>query len=658
MGIRAFFKDRFGQITAMLGIAVITALSTLFVVQQYQEVRNQSAVIQTRVFRDGLAVDRDLALLASVLERTRAADVLSQDDLEEFGEALDFLYVRTESLKVGSAVDPNTAIRVAAVIFELLAIIEEADRLFAADLIGDLEATVNLRNKIDTASTSLLELVDVQFVLQNDAIETQIETLETLTFTSIFLLWVFAVITSASIFLFQRQLRTQAQRRKAEDKANFLAFYDSLTSLPNRIRFSDAASQLIDDQCEPIVFLFDLDDFKLVNDIHGHAAGDAVLARAAHCIRLWAEKLDGTPARLGGDEFAAAIPGPMSSMRIASVCEDLLREVTKPFEFEATQLQPKMSIGVASSSSIEADKVVDLAVLQKAADVALYHAKEQGKNTYAFYDADLAELAARRREIEIGIDEALRDDGFTLAYQPQVDMKTGQIKGFEALCRWTRDGQFISPGEFIPVAEATGQVVEIDLWGLRKSVQQVADWIRNGMCPVTISANLSPLHFRSDAIVGHVGEALRKSGLPPHLLTLEITESILIADMATVTATLEKLRRLGVRIALDDFGTGYSSLAYLRKLDVDYIKIDQSFVRDLEESDETQVILDALVDIAKGLKKMLVVEGVETESQAKIIRDLGCDYGQGYLWGKPLPVEDAQAMVPRVEDVMAEIQAS
>ena len=225
-------------------------------------------------------------------------------------------------------------------------------------------------------------------------------------------------------------------------------------------------------------------------------------------------------------------------------------------------------------------------------------------------------------------------------------MKTGRLKGFEALARWVHNGASVSPGEFITVAESTGQVVDIDIWGLRRAIKQTAAWIRAGFAPITISANLSPLHFRNNTIVDVVAKALKSTGLPPHLVTLEITETVLIDDMSTVMATLDRLRALGVRIALDDFGTGYSSLAYLRKLDVDYIKIDQSYVRDLEDSSETEMILRALVDIAQGLKKLLVVEGIETEGQANLVRSLGVNYGQGYLFGKPVPLDEAQAMIP------------
>jgi len=503
-----------------------------------------------------------------------------------------------------------------------------------------------------------MDMFDRQYVLQSKALFAQITVVQKLTLSAIALLCLFGSVAAGVTFLWQRQLQIQSERKEAEDKANFLAFYDGLTGLPNRVQFKTFAEKLMAENEDPIVFLFDLDDFKSVNDLHGHSAGDAVLYHCANNIRDWAEELGGVPARLGGDEFAAILPGSMSSMKIASISERLLTMINTPFEFENILLAPKMSIGVAASWSLEVEGKLSLSSLQKAADVALYRAKEQGKNRYAFFDGDLAEMAARRQEIEIGINDALGGDEFTLAFQPQVDMTSGRVRGFEALARWTKDGAPISPGEFIPIAESTGQVVEIDLWGLRASTKEVASWINDGKQPVSISTNLSPLHFRSDEIVSQVSQALSDSGLPAHLLTLEITESVLIEDLNKVTVILEKLRNLGVRIALDDFGTGYSSLAYLRRLDVDYIKIDQSFVKDLEDSAETQLILDALVDIAKGLDKMLVVEGIETESQARIIRDLGCDMGQGYLWGRPMPTNEAAERVPLVSEMLSDVQTA
>ncbi len=655
---RIFSRERLAGLGVVLLAISATGICAGWVYGQYVEVRHQSADIQTRVFRDTVAIFRDLWHLEHVLDRVVEAGVATDEDLYEFGQRIDFLYVRTEELKTGAEPDIRTATRVDDVVAGLTSVINAGDTALVEGLSDPVEFFGRTRPQLTSVSRDAMDLFDRQYVQQSKAISAQISIIQKLTLSAIALLCLFGGFAAAVTFLLQRQLRIQAKRREAEEKANFLAFYDGLTGLPNRAKFKSFAEKLFIENDDPIVFLFDLDDFKLVNDLHGHSAGDAVLLHCANKIGDWAAEHGGTPARLGGDEFAAALPGPMSSMKIASICESLLAAVTETLDVDGTLLEPKMSIGVAASWSLETESQLNLSVLQKAADVALYRAKEQGKNTYAFFDGDLAEMAARRREIEVGINEALANDEFQLAFQPQVEMTTGRVKGFEALARWTKDGVPISPGEFIPVAEATGQVVDIDLWGLRQSTAKVADWIREGRLPVSISTNLSPLHFRSDDIVSHVRRALSDSGLPPHLLTLEITESVLIEDLSKVTVTLEKLRMLGVKIALDDFGTGYSSLAYLRRLDVDYIKIDQSFVRDLEQSSETQVILDALVDIAKGLNKILVVEGIETESQANIIRDLGCDIGQGYLWGRPAPPAEVVEQVPLVETIVVDLQSA
>lgn len=653
---RILSHESISRIAVVVIAMLATGICAGWVYGQYVDVRKQSADIQTRVFRDSVAIFRDLWHLEHVLVRVVEAGVATDEDVFEFSQRIDFLYVRTEELALRAQPDDRTSERVDDVVTGLTQIIDAGDEAILNNLDDPVAFFQRTRPKLTHVSRDVMDLFDRQYVQQSKAISAQISIIQKLTLSAIALLCLFGSFAAGVTFLLQRQLQIKAKRREAEEKANFLAFYDALTGLPNRVKFKSFAEKLFEENDDPVVFLFDLDDFKLVNDIHGHSAGDAVLLHCADKIRDWASKHGGVPARLGGDEFAAILPGPMSSMKIASICERLLVDTSNAFEFESVLLTPKMSIGVAASWSLEVEDELNLSVLQKAADIALYRAKEQGKNTYAFFDGELAELAARRREIEVGINLALENGEFALAFQPQVEMTTGRVRGFEALARWTKDGTAISPGEFIPVAEATGQVVEIDLWGLRQSTALVASWIREGRLPVSISTNLSPLHFRSDDIVIQVARALADSGLPPHLLTLEITESVLIEDLSKVTVILEKLRNLGVRIALDDFGTGYSSLAYLRRLDVDYIKIDQSFVRDLEQSAETQLILDALVDIAKGLNKLLVVEGIETESQAKIIQNLGCDLGQGYLWGRPMPTDEAVERVPMLSEMFDDPQ--
>lgn len=642
------------MIVAILGVATITVVGTLFIATKYYEIRNQAALIQTQIFRTSFAVLVDINRLQLLLENMQRTPENFPTLIEQAQDAYDFLYVRADEfsrllVEVGSSKVGGDADELVNVVN---ALIELGDSALGGDQQDFTKIYLPSAGLIEEANALLFRFVDSQYQRQVGAVHEQIATLKNLALSAIGLLLLFGTISGTSFVLFHRTVRAQEKRRLAEEKANYFAYFDSMTGLPNREHFRRSGLELMAENSEPMLLLFDLDDFKMVNDLYGHAAGDAILIHAAQSIRGVIEHYGGTAARLGGDEFAAIIPGPISSMRAAAICEQIISRIAQPVLHDGASIIPKSSIGVAFNRLLNGEATSSLSDLQKAADIALYRAKEQGKNAYAFYDSDLAEMAARRRDIEVGIAEALENDDFSLAFQPQVDMATGALKGFESLARWTKDGEVISPGEFISVAEATGQVVSIDLWGLRKSTLQAADWIRQGLLPVTISTNLSPVHFASKDIVEHVRSALQDSGLPPHFLVLEITESVLIEDMSSVMRILEDLRNLGVQIALDDFGTGYSSLAYLRKLDVDYIKIDQSFVRDLEDSGQTQVILDALVDIAKGLKKMLIVEGIETEDQANVIRSLGCDYGQGYLFGRPLPEVEARKMIPDVSDHM------
>lgn len=648
---------------AILLIATVTGLGTWFLYSKYSEVEDQSVTIQTRVFRDAMGVLRDIRRLGFVLEEARAAQTdasipVSDETIADVMDAFDFLYVRRDAMEKFASSDAEISANTKRIYALLDHIIATGD--LAMDEPNPDMRALYLAEKplMDATHGELFSFVDAQYRRQRLAVVGQVDTLKSMVVVAIGLLWVFAVICAVVVFLYQAELIEKRRRKLAENKATFLAYFDSLTGLSNRTGFHDACTKMMKKHPETVMMLFDIDDFKQTNDVYGHSAGDAVLAHIGKQIDRVIGEQGGVCARLGGDEFAAMLPGPMSSMRAASVSENVVRLISEPVLHENNQLLSKISIGIAFSNSIEFRDAPELSDIQRAADIALYRAKEQGKNTYAFFDKELAEIVARRHAIERGLDAALKTDGLHLVYQPQIDMKSGQIKGFEALARWIHDGKMVSPGEFIPVAESTGQVVDIDLWGLRKATHQLADWIKQGLMPVTISANLSPLHFRNDAIVGAVEAALRSSGLPPHLVTLEITESVLIDDLASVTVTLDRLRALGVRIALDDFGTGYSSLAYLRKLDVDFIKIDQSFVRDLETSSETEMILRAIVDIAQGLRKLLVVEGIETEGQSNLIRDLGCDYGQGYLFGRPLSVEDARAMIPELPGRTALVKAA
>lgn len=636
-------------LVAIVGFAIIGGA---LVYDRYSKVQRDIVSAEVSAFRNAFVVARDLQRFGDSLDAIINADVITDALLEEALDALDFLYVRNDGFKRNSDRLVSGAANPAPLIEAIDSLVTVTDTALSAPL-KDIPALLGLMSvPISEVNRQLLIYVDDQYFRQSQAIRTQGETLEQISILALGIFAGMSFVAIGAVLMYRRALLAQARRVEAEKKARFLAYFDPMTGLPNRSRFRDVSEAVFRNHDDPLVLLLDLDGFKGINDTYGHATGDAALIRAANCISAVVTRYGGTAARLGGDEFAAILPGPVSSMKAAAICEEILSDCAEPFEAENARLSIGLSIGIAFAHSVDAAATDLISSTQKAADTALYRAKENGKRTYAFYDADLAELVERRRSIEVGIDEGLRNGDFWLAFQPQIDLQTGETKGFEALCRWTRDGQLISPGEFISVAEATGQVVDIDIWGLREALRTLAGWIRDDLMPVTMSANLSPLHFRNDTIVTVVEEVLAETGLPPGLVTLEITESILIDDVSLVTSILDRLRALGVRLALDDFGTGYSSLAYLRTLNVDFIKIDQSFVRNLEQDAETGVILNSLVSLAQGLGKKLVVEGVETEPQAQIVAGLGCDVAQGYLYGKPLPVEDARARIPHVSDAL------
>jgi len=639
-------------IIVVVGLWMFAAMGTGFIYLNFVNVRDDLVRDEVSAFRQAFVVAQDMSRLDAALDAVALSAEITEQVLEDVVDALDYLYVRNNNAlkRSGSAqADVGTLEALHQAIRDL---IFQADDALAAPKEELAEQFEMLATPVAAVNRRLLFYVDEQYRVQSAAVGEQGVLLQKMAGAAITLVLVMSVIATAAVLLYRRTLMMQARRLKAEQKANFLAYFDPMTGLPNRTRFRLVAEQVFARNEDPMVLLLDLDGFKGINDNYGHDAGDAALIHAAARIKGVVTANGGTAARLGGDEFAAILPGPVSSMRAAAICEQILSDCAEPFDADGARLSVGLSIGIAFRRSVTENKEDEISATQKAADTALYRAKEEGKRTYAFYDADLAELVQRRRSIETGISEALANDGFSLAFQPQIDLATGQVKGFEALCRWTRDGEPISPGEFISVAEATGQVVDIDIWGLKKALATVASWVNDGLMPVSMSANLSPMHFRNDNIVEEVRAALESTGLPPSLVTLEITESILIDDVSLVTSILERLRALGVRLALDDFGTGYSSLAYLRQLDVDYIKIDQSFMRDLERSSETGVILMSLVSLVQGLGKKLVVEGVETEEQAQIVKELGCDVAQGYLYGKPLPERDARARLPNVEDAL------
>ncbi|MBS1197783.1 MAG: hypothetical protein H6R18_1568 [Proteobacteria bacterium] len=434
--------------------------------------------------------------------------------------------------------------------------------------------------------------------------------------------------------------RDITERKIAEQKIEFLAYHDALTELPNRLLARDRMHQAIanaERQKTKLALLFlDLDNFKTVNDSLGHAVGDLLLKAVAGRLKECVRDSD-TLSRQGGDEFLIIMTELESAEVVAPVLDKIHDHIQRSFEIEGNELTTSVSIGVA----IYPDNGRDFDTLLKKADTAMYRAKEQGRNTYRFFDAKMNVDAVEHLNFRNGLRRALDRDEFVLHYQPQIDLLSGNLIGAEALIRWQHpELGLVAPGRFISVAEDSGLIVPIGEWVIREACRQAASWPKAGGRQVGVAVNLSAVQFKRGSLEKTVMRALDESGLHPALLELELTESILIRDTEEVLATVRRLKALGVKLSIDDFGTGYSSLSYLKRFSVDKLKIDQTFIRDMATDPEDEVIVRTIIQMAQSLDLRTIAEGVETEQMLSHLKLFHCDEVQGFHIAKPMPAEN------------------
>ena len=416
------------------------------------------------------------------------------------------------------------------------------------------------------------------------------------------------------------------ERRAAEERITWLAETDPVTGLVNRVKFSAELDRAMADPStlgRNTLFYLDLDQFKSINDTMGHPVGDVLLKQVGKRLVACTGPQD-VVARIGGDEFAILRPGSDRPDEASEIAERILSTFDTPFTLDGADFSVGTSIGIA----IGPDDGTTPMDLMKSADLALYRAKAEGRDGYRFFEPGMDERARRRRLLEQGLRTAMENDELYLVYQPIVDLVSDRISGFETLVRW-KSPEFgnVSPGEFIPIAEECKLIVPIGEWILHEATREAATWPRE----LKVSINLSPVQFRNRRLLATIVSALEHSHLPPSRLQIEITESTLLDAGEQTLAMLRDLRELGVRAALDDFGTGYSSLNYLRKFPFDKIKIDKSFVDDIDQREQSRAIVRAILDLTSALGMGTVAEGVETTSQLDTLRDLGCDEIQGYV---------------------------
>ncbi|WP_027573551.1 GAF domain-containing protein [Bradyrhizobium sp. WSM1743] len=447
------------------------------------------------------------------------------------------------------------------------------------------------------------------------------------------------------------------EKNKADERIEYLASHDSLTDLPNRETFNGLLREAIDaaqrhDHRFAVLFI-DLDRFKVINDSLGHEAGDLLLLEVANRLR-GALRTSDVVARLGGDEFVVILDQCGEIEDVQRIATELLATLAEPTELAGHECHTTASIGIAMYPANGSDAQT----LTKNADMAMYLAKEDGKNGYRFFSKEVKTQSIERLSLESALRRALEREQFSLNYQPKVDMETGQITGVEALLRWTHpDLGNVSPAQFIPLAEETGLIVPIGRWVLNEACAQAMAWQRRGLLPLSMAVNLSPRQFADEHLLQDVDEALAASGMSPVLLQLEVTESMMMRNVGRALKVLDSIQSRGIRLAIDDFGTGYSSMSLMKHFPIDTIKIDRSFVRDLPQDSEDQAIAQAIISMGKALGMTVVAEGVENAEQEAFLRTHGCDEMQGFLISKPLPARQmAELLRPMVLPVAPPLQ--
>ncbi len=592
--------------------------------------------------RNGYVAISDVQRLVLILQKAGVAGEMTPELEGKFEAAADFLFVRINNFHRVLENDSNVD-TTGEVIAELEELLDLADATIASDF-SELKDTSTMLGLAAQAAGRVLvayldevrHMQDEQLAQQSAAVDKQ------LTFLRVTLI-VLMLLGVVSLFLLRRDRDARQAQEEAEARVRHLAFNDPLTGLPNRVHFQDRLGAMLDVPDPSVALLLvDLDGFKAINDTYGHAAGDAVLRHVAVILQDAVRPHGGIAARLGGDEFAVLLQMPDESP-LKCLCADIIEMIARPLQFEREMLQVNASIGLAMDADIRSGISLDTDNLTRAADFALYASKSAGKGQCTVYDEVLEQQFLRRQAMVNEMPRAINDGNMEFYLQPKVNLATGSTYGFEALVRWRRNGVIVPPEDFISTAEESGVIMDIDRFVLCAASRVIAQFNKEHGTDLSVSVNFSTVHFNSPKLINVVNDALVASGLPPELLTIEITETVEMQDWTQAGDIISEIHQLGARISIDDFGAGFSSLAYLRTTVADEIKIDRSLVEEIETSDTSRFLLDAVLDIARNLELDVVVEGVETQRQVDIVRGLGATSIQGFFYGEPVPANVALA---------------
>ncbi|MEL6958178.1 MAG: EAL domain-containing protein [Pseudomonadota bacterium] len=620
----------------LFGMSLATALYLQNVVDQIDA---DQAHFKDAQIRNGYVAISDINRLVFVAQNAAQSDEMTPELAADFANAADILWVRTDNfatVRDRGAYYASGDESIAALSW----IVDIADQALAEGFPDRRKLVTDLLDAGEVARVNLVMFLDELRRAGDLVLDQQLSIVRKQQLLMLFALTGLTSIGIIALSLLRREVLGRRAREEAEQRVEFLAFFDPLTELPNRVQFQDRLDEMLTSRSSTALLFIDLDEFKIVNDTYGHAAGDLVLQRIASIISGHAAPHRGVASRLSGDEFALALPiGDLD--KLLGICEAILSEVRMPLEYEDQRLELSVSIGLAVSSQLQIEEVTTGEGLSRVTDFALYASKRNGRNRVTVYDHALEAQFRERRAMLDELPEAILSGKIEAYLQPKVYLEDGSTFGFEALARWPRDGRVVSPVEFISLAEESGQVVDIDRHILRRATQVIQDWNELHGTDFSVSVNLSAINLGSRRIVEWVEQALWASELPPRNLTLEITETTELREWGPASEIIRDLRNLGCKIAIDDFGSGYSSLAYLLSMQADELKIDKSLMDKVETSQEARMLLASVTEIARNLDLNVTAEGIETQQQNLIARQIGVAQGQGYLFGKPLPPADA-----------------
>ena len=640
-GILDALATRLG-ILSTIGLLIVGCVGMGSYLQSVVMKLDQSLVeLENQQVRNGYVALSDIQRLILVTQRAALAEGMTPELVTEFQSASDILFVRKSHFQGIKTV--RSALRSKQSSLAILEEIVEAADAAIANNFSDLNGLIEtLLAQSSAARISLVQFLD-EMRRQSDMINGQQAGLvRQQQFVVLTALAGLTLLGSFALLLLRSEVLERRAREKAERRSEFLAYFDSLTGIPNRVQFQDCLKRMLGEGTDLTLMYIDLDEFKSINDTNGHGAGDAVLRNTGQILTQAAEDHSGFAARLGGDEFAIVIPS-VDIVKLKDISKQLIELTSMPFEFEGEVLEPSLSIGLATTKMITTGLNETIDQLSRVTDFALYVSKEDGRKRFTIYDAELEKRFLQRRAMLDELPHAIENDGLEVHFQPKVELDSGITYGFEALVRWRRGTQLVGPDDFIKLAEESGLVLDIDRFVLGQASRLISDLNKVNGNDFSVSVNLSALHFASNKIVTWVKDALDASSLDPRSLTLEITETVEMLDWNRAQLIISEIKQLGCKIAIDDFGSGYSSLAYLHSTLPDELKVDRSLVKELETSPKARLLLSSVLDIARNLEIEVTVEGIETACQMEILQSMGAVHGQGYYFGRPAPSQVAFA---------------